>query len=137
MISERQEAALSVAKSALSHDFAITAKRYQVYRELEAEQLAIMARENLLTEWSAETRATVLAAREFVRDTREARNSLRQHVRAFVFRFRNTQEPLKSVLQQTRAVVQNLERAGAIHDDNGWFEAEVLEWAIEEYGHLS
>jgi hypothetical protein len=137
MISERQEALLSTSRSALSYDFAIAAKRYQVYRELEAEQLAIMSRENLLTEWSAETRATVLAAREFVRDTCEARNSLRQQVRAFIVRFRDTHEPLKSVLQQTRAAVQNLERAGAIHDDNGWFEAEVLEWAIEEYGHLS
>lgn len=137
MISERQTVAQGVAKTAISSDFAIAAKRYQIFRELEAEQLAIMSRENLLTEWSAQTRATVLAAREFVRDTREARTDLREHVRGFVLRFRDTHEPLKSVLQQTRAVVQNLERTGAIHDDNGWFEAEVLEWAIEEYGRIS
>ena len=137
MISERQVAAQGVLDRAESHDFANAATRYQLYRELESEQLAIMARENLLTEWSVETRATVLAAREFVRDTREARTALREQVRAYVFRFRNTRAPLKSVLQQTREVVRNLERAGAIHDDNGWFEAEILEWAIEEYGRIS
>ena len=137
MISERQAAAQSFTKSVVSHDFAIAARRYQLYRELESEQLAIMARENLLTEWSEETRATVLAAREFVRDTREARTILREQVRDFVLRFRDTREPLKSVLQQTREIVQSLERAGTIHDDNGWFEAEVLEWAIEEYGRIS
>jgi hypothetical protein len=136
MISERQAAA-HVPTHSVSHDFATAATRYQVYRELESDQLAIMARENLLTEWSAETRATVLAAREFVRDTREARTALREQVRAYVFRFRNTREPLKSVLQQTREVVRGLERSGAIHDDNGWFEAEILEWAIEEYGRIS
>jgi hypothetical protein len=137
MISERQVAGQSQAKPIAPHDFAIAAKRYQLYRELESEQLAIMARQNLLTEWSAETRATVLAAREFVRDTREARTCLREAVRDFVGGFRNSQEPLKGVLHQTRAMVQTLERAGAIHDDNGWFEAEILEWAIEEYGRIS
>lgn len=137
MISERQAAAQNIAKGVVSHDFATAATRYQVFRELESEQLAIMARENLLSEWSAETRATVLAAREFVRDTCEARTTLRDQVREFVVRFRNSHEPLKSVLQQTRAVVQNLERTGAIRDDNGWFETEILEWAIEEYGRIS
>jgi hypothetical protein len=137
MISERQAAAQSLPKAVVSHDFAIAARRYQLYRELESEQLAIMARENLLSEWSAETRATVLAAREFVRDAREARTNLRDQIRSFIGGFRNTHEPLKAVLQQTRAVVQSLERTGAIHDDNGWFEAEILEWAIEEYGQIS
>jgi hypothetical protein len=137
MISERQATAQSFSNQVASHDFATAATRYQLYRELESEQLAIMARENLLTEWSAETRATVLTAREFVRDTREARTVLREQVRAFVFTFRDTRPPLKSVLQQTREIVQNLERTGAIHDDNGWFEAEILEWAIEEYGRIS
>jgi len=137
MISERQAVVQTVAKSVASGDFATAAKRYQIFRELEAEQLAIMSRENLLTAWSAETRSTVLAAREIVRDTCDARTNLRAHVRGFVLRFRDTHAPLKSVLQQTRAVVQNFERSGAIHDDNGWFEAEVLEWAIEEYDRIS
>ena len=137
MISERQAAAQTYAKGVVSHDFAIAARRYQLYRELESEQLAIMARENLLTEWSAERRATVLAAREFVRDTRQARTHLREQVRAFILGFRDTHEPLKSVLRQTRDIVLGLERTGAIHDDNGWFEAEILEWAIEEYGRIS
>ena len=137
MISERQAAAQSFSKGDVSQEFAVAARRYQLFRELESEQLAIMARENLLAEWSVETRATVLAAREFVRDTRQARTNLREQVRSFVLGFRNTHEPLKSVLHETRAVVQSLERSGAIHDDNGWFEAEILEWAIEEYGRIS
>lgn len=137
MISDRQIVAPSYTSAIVSNDFATAARKYQMYRELESEQLAIMARENLLTEWSAETRATVLAARELVRDAREARAHLRNQVCAFVGRFRDTQEPLKSVLQQTRGIIQSLERAGAIRDDNGWFEAEILEWAIEEYGHRS
>ena len=137
MISERQAAAQSYSNHVVSHAFATAATRYQLYRELESEQLAIMARENLLSDWSAETRATVLTAREFVRDTREARTMLRDQVRAFVLGFRDSRVPLKSVLQQTRDVIQSLERAGAIKDDNGWFEAEILEWAIEEYERIS
>jgi hypothetical protein len=79
----------------------------------------------------------VLTAREFVRDTREARTVLREQVRAFVLGFRGTRAPLKSVLHETREVVRSLERAGAIKDDSGWFEAEILEWAIEEYERIS
>lgn len=137
MISERQAAAQSYSNQVVSHDFATAATRYQLYRELESEQLAIMARENLLNDWTAETRATVLTAREFVRDTREARVMLRDQVRMFVLGFRDRRVPLKSVLHQTREVVLSLARAGAIKDDNGWFEAEILEWAIEEYERLS
>ena len=137
MISEQQAAALSFTKASVPHEFATAATRYQLYRELEAEHLAVMARQNLLTDWTAQTRATVLAAREYVKDTREARADLRDQVRMFVLRFRNTREPLKRVLQETRSVIQSLERAGAIRDDSGWFEAEVLEWAIEEYERIS
>jgi hypothetical protein len=46
-------------------------------------------------------------------------------------------EALPQVLRHTRFMLQGLERVGAIRDDNGWFEAEVLEWAIEEYEVLS
>jgi hypothetical protein len=32
---------------------------------------------------------------------------------------------------------QGLERIGAIREDDGWLEAEVLEWAIEEFENVS
>jgi hypothetical protein len=30
-------------------------------------------------------------------------------------------------------LIQLLENSGALKEDGGWLEAEVLEWAIEEY----
>jgi hypothetical protein len=37
------------------------------------------------------------------------------------------------VLRHTRQMVQLLETSGALRNDGGWLEAEVLEWAIEEF----
>jgi hypothetical protein len=54
-------------------------------------------------------------------------------VREFVVALRAAHEPLSSVLRQTRTMVQLLESAGAIQSDDGWLEADVLEWAIEDY----
>jgi hypothetical protein len=34
-------------------------------------------------------------------------------------------------------MLQGLERIGAIREDDGWLEAEVLEWAIEEFENVS
>lgn len=138
MISQQQATARAFSlPTPVPHEFATAATRYQLFRELEAEQLAIMARENLLAEWTAETRATVLAAREYVKDAREARTRFREQVRNFVLTFRSEREPLPQVLRHTRSMLQNLERMGAIREDEGWFEAEVLEWAIEEYENFS
>ncbi len=137
MISQQQATAHSYTAATVSHAFATAATRYQLFRELEAEQLAVMARENLLEEWSAQTRATVLAAREYVKDAREARTRFRQEVREVVLAFRERRQALPQVLRNTREMLQSLERTGSIRSDDGWFEAEVLEWAIEEYESLS
>ena len=137
MISQQQATAHSYTAASVSHAFATAATRYQLFRELEAEQLAVMARENLLEEWSAQTRATVLAAREYVKDAREARTRFREQVREVVLAFRERRQPLPQVLRHTRDMLQSLERTGSIRSDDGWFEAEVLEWAIEEYESLS
>lgn len=113
--------------------WADAASRYQRLREVEAQQLALMAQHNLLEEWTAEVRATVLAARVQVRAARQARAAFREHVRRFVESRRATKEPLSAVLRQTQHLLQALQTTGALHDDGGWLEAEVLEWAIEDY----
>lgn len=115
------------------HDIAEAAQRYQRFKEIEKEHLALMARHNLLAEWSAEIRETVVEARARIREARAAREIFRAQVRQFVLALRALREPLSSVLRHTRAMLQRLEHAGAIQSDGGWLEAEVLEWAIEEY----
>jgi len=137
MISQQVAATSMYSKPAIPYEIATAATRYQVFRELEAEQLALMARQNLLVEWTPEVRATVLAAREHIKDAREARSRFREHVRAFVLGWRSAQEPLPQVLRHTRSMLQGLERIGAIREDDGWLEAEVLEWAIEEFENVS
>ncbi|HTE47261.1 MAG TPA: hypothetical protein VK636_18570 [Gemmatimonadaceae bacterium] len=114
-------------------DVSDAATRYQKFREIEAQYLAHMARHDLLLEWSAEVRATVLEAREHVWAAREARTKFREQVRQFVVGLRLTREPLSAVLRHVRSMIELLERSGAIHADGGSLEAEVLEWAIEEY----
>ena len=113
--------------------WADAASRYQRLREVEARQLALMAQHNLLEEWTADVRATVLEARVQVRAAREARGAFREHVRRFVRGRRDAHDPLSVVLRQTREMLHLLQSTGALHDDGGWLEAEVLEWAIEDY----
>jgi hypothetical protein len=139
MISHQVAAAPSYnpTANAIPHEIATAATRYQLFRELEAEHLAVMARQNLLVDWTQEVRATVLAAREYVKDAREARVQFRDLVRSFVVAFRSAGEPLPQVLRHTRSMLHGLERMGAIRDEQGWFEAEVLEWAIEEFENVS
>lgn len=115
---------------------ALAATRYQAARAVEKEHLAIMARHNLLGEWSEEVRATVLAARERVQEARAARDEFRRQVRTFVIALRTASEPLSAVLRHTRSMLQLLEQSGALEPDDGWLEAEVLEWAMEEYETL-
>jgi hypothetical protein len=114
-------------------EVAEAARRYQHFKEIEKEHLALMARHNLLLEWTAEVRSTVLEARERVREARAAREAFRAQVREFVLALRRVREPLPTVLRHTRSMLEMLERSGAIEPDGGWLEAEVLEWAIEEY----
>ena len=70
-------------------------------------------------------------------EAREARDEFRAQVREFVHALRATHEPLPAVLRYTRAMVQLLERSGALENDGGWLEAEVLEWAIEEFENVA
>ncbi len=112
---------------------ASAATRYQYARALEKEHLALMAQHDLLAEWSSETRTTVLAARARIQEARQARDVFRGQVRTFVVTLRSAGEPLPAVLRHTRSMIQLLERANAITPDDGWLEAEVLEWAIEEF----
>ncbi len=109
------------------------ARHYQRYRDVEKAHLAAMARHNLFEEWSPEVRATVLEARERIHEARAAREQFRRQVRDFVVTLRAAREPLPAVLRYTRSMLQLLENGGVIVAGDGWLEAEVLEWAIEEY----
>jgi hypothetical protein len=75
----------------------------------------------------------VLATREWVQEARAARDAFRAHVRGFVRALRRQGADLSAVLRRSRALLQSLEAAGAVRDDGGWFEAEVLEWAVEDF----
>lgn len=133
MVFQQRASADPATFNAIPADVAQAANTYQRSREIEKEQLALMARHNLLSEWTPEIRATVLEARERICEARAAREQFRTQVREFVLALRAAREPLWSVLRQTRAMVQLLESAGAIQSDDGWLEADVLEWAIEDY----
>jgi hypothetical protein len=109
------------------------ATHYQRAREIEKEHLALMARHDLLGEWSEEVRQTVLTARERIQEARRSREHFRHQVTQFVVALRSAGEPLPAVLRHTRSMVQLLERCGAIEPDDGWLEAEILEWAIEDF----
>jgi len=114
-------------------DVAAAATRYQSFDEIERAHLALMARYNLALEWTPEVRQVVFNAGDPVRHARDARMAFRHHVREFVLSLRHAHEPLSTVLQRTRSLLELLETQGAVHSDSGWLEAEVLEWAIEEY----
>jgi hypothetical protein len=58
-------------------------------------------------------------------------------LRRYIAQLRGTREPLSAVLRRVRAIVQQLEYAGAITADDGWLEADVVEWAIEDYENPS
>jgi len=116
---------------------AAVATRYQRFREIEQHHLERMASHNLLADWTTEVRAVVLDARERIKEARVAREEFRRQVREFVLALRSAHEPLPVVLRHTRAMLQLLERSGALRNDGGWLEAEVLEWAIEEFENVS
>jgi hypothetical protein len=118
---------------ALGQEVARAASAYQREREAEAAQLNRMAAHDLSIAWSSEVRETVLATRESVQGARAARREFRAHVRDFVLKLRDQGVDLSTVLRRARALLQSLQAVGAVHDDGGWFEAEVLEWAIEDF----
>lgn len=109
------------------------ATRYQVYREVEAAHLSIMAQHNLLLEWTPAVRQMVFTAGEHIRHARDARSLFREQVREFVRMRMRSSESLTDVLRETRSLITRLERSGALRGDGGDLEAEVVGWAIEEY----
>src|SRR6476620_11098250 len=130
----QQQATARVADySFIAAELAAAATRYQAFREVEAEHLARMSKFDLSREWTAEVRQIVFNAGDHVRHARDARMRFRAHIRDFVIGLRMSREPLSAVLRQTRSMLQSLETSGALRGDGGWLEAEVLEWAIEEY----
>ncbi len=129
-----QRAIAEVAEySLVPATIAAAATRYQRFREIEQLHLERMARHNLLVDWTTEVRAIVLDARERIREARVAREDFRRQVREFVLALRKADKSLPSALRHTRQMVQLLETSGALRNDGGWLEAEILEWAIEEF----
>lgn len=130
----QQHAAARISDYSLAAtDVAAAATRYQAFREIEAEHLALMSTFDLTRDWTPEVRQVVFNAGDHVRHARDARMRFRAHIREFVVAQRGAQEPLAAVLRQTRSMLEGLESSGALHGDGGWLEVEVLEWAIEEY----
>ena len=123
----------SPAYQAVAPDLAHAASRYQYQREREADHLTRMANVDLAAPWSGGVRDLVLATRAEVNDAREARDRFRVHVHAFVRDARAEGAELSGALKRVRLLLQRLEASGAIRDDGGWFEAEVLEWAVEDF----
>ena len=68
-----------------------------------------------------------------VRAAYEARAAFRRELSEFVRELRTERAPLPFALRHTRAMLQRLQTSGAIEDDGGWMEAEVLEWVIQLY----
>jgi hypothetical protein len=87
MISQQVAATPMYTQTAIPYEIATAATRYQVYRELEAEQLAVMARQNLLVDW------TLKSVRPFSRPASTSRMRVkarfREHIRAFVLECRS------------------------------------------------
>ena len=119
--------------SLVTPNVAAAATRYQAFREIETEHLALMAKYNLAGEWTPEIRQVVFNAGDHIRHARDARLAFRREVRELVLSMRRARESLSTVLQRTRSLIQLLEAQGALRGDGGWLEVEVLEWAIEEY----
>ena len=133
MALQQQAAARFDNFSLVPPDVSAAATRYQAFREIEAEHLALMAQHNLSLDWTPEVRQIVFNAGDHVRHARDARMRFRKQIREFVVALRDAREPLSAVLRHTRSMLQLLETSGALRGDGGWLEAEVLEWAIEEY----
>jgi hypothetical protein len=123
--------------AAIPPEVSRAATRYQVYREVEAAHLSIMAQHNLLLDWTPAVRQMVFTAGEHIRHARDARSLFREQVRQHVLTLRRSSESLSDVLRETRSLISRLERSGALRGDGGDLEAEVVGWAIEEYGGVA
>jgi hypothetical protein len=121
------------ASTGISPEIQSAATTYQRACAVEKKQLALMAQHNLLVDWTDDVRNSVLEARQCIRDAHAARAAFRRALRGYVVQLRGTREPLSAVLRRVRTVVQQLEFIGAIIADDGWLEADVVEWTIEDY----
>ena len=129
----QQQVVSPEVRAGISLEIQSAATIYQRACALEKQHLAVMARHNLLAEWTDEVRTSVLEARQTIKDAQLARAVFRGMVRGYVTQLRGTREPLSAVLRRVRGIVQQLEYSGAITSDDGWLEADVVEWAIEDY----
>lgn len=130
----QQRAGSSASSSlALPPGVADAAGEYQRLREIEKGHLALMSRHNLLADWTPEIRDTVLEARKHIHEASVSRQKFRALVRDIVTTLRAERMSLSGVLRHARSLLQMLEASGAIQSDGGWLEADVLEWAIEDY----
>jgi hypothetical protein len=137
MVPQQRVTAAETEFSLVPRTLAAAAARYQGLREVERDHLALMARHNLLVDWTPEVRSVVLTARECIHEAEAARAEFRRQIRDFVIAQRSENQPLKTVLRRARSMLQLLETAGALQSDGGWLEAEVLEWAIQEFENIS
>jgi hypothetical protein len=112
---------------------AAAATAHQRARAAEVSQLALMGREDLREPWSDAVRSTVLLARQRIHEAESARARFRDQIREFVVTLRDAGEPASSALRYARSMIRILESTGAIEDDGGRTESEVLAWAIEDY----
>jgi hypothetical protein len=109
---------------ALPPGVADAAGHYQRLREIEKGHLALMARHNLLADWTPEIRETVIEARKHIQEANVAREKFRALVREIVMTLRAERMSLSGVLRHARSLLQMLEQSGSIQNDGGWLEAD-------------
>jgi glycine/D-amino acid oxidase-like deaminating enzyme len=112
---------------------AVAAAGYQRAHLAERAQLALMAEQKLDDEWTDETRATVLLARQRILEAQEQLAAFREQVCAFAHALRDAGESASVVLRLTRSMIRLLESNGVVDTDDGRLEAEAIVWATEAY----
>ena len=137
LVPQQRTTAADTESILVPRPMAAAATRYQRLRELEREGLALMACHNLLVDWTPEVRALVLDARARIHEAQASREEFRRLVREFVLALRSEGKALPAVLRRVHGLVELLETDGALRNDGGWLEAEVVEWAIQEFEQLS
>ena len=137
LVPQQRTTAADTEYTLVSRPMSGAASRYQRLRELEREALALMACHDLLVDWTPEVRALVLDARSRIHEAQAAREEFQRQIRDFVLSLRSEHQPLPTALRRVHRLVELLESTGALRDDGGWLEAEVVEGAIQEFENLS
>src|SRR6478672_820118 len=94
----QHQAVAREVSAGISLEIQSAATQYQRACAVEKEQLAVMARHNLLVDWTDEVRVAVLEARHCIREAQMARALFRGVLRTYVAQLRGTREPLSAVL---------------------------------------